>query len=98
MQFRGFSGPHFFGSSRFLPSLSCVARLHKKDICLTTRLFKMDAEQNRFLTARLDFIFSDDSVVASTTHSVIFSFFQSLHGFKADPVSTRVKNFFLFST
>ena len=67
----------------------------------------MDAEQNRFLlrsmfplsrschlTARLDFIFSDDSVVASTTHSVIFSFFQSLHGFKADPVSTRVKNIF----
>ena len=32
VQFRGFSGPHFFwGSSRFLPSLSCVDRLHKKD-------------------------------------------------------------------
>ena len=56
----------------------------------------MDAEQNRFLTARLDFIFSDDSVVASTTHSNIFSFFQSLHGFKADPVSTRVKKLFFY--
>ena len=31
VQFRDFSGPHFLGSSRFLPSLSCVARLHKKD-------------------------------------------------------------------
>ena len=49
------------------------------------------------LTARLDFIFSDHSVVASTTHSVIFSFFQSLHGFKADPVSTRVKTFFILN-
>ena len=48
------------------------------------------------LTARLDFIFADHSVVASTTHSNIFSFFQSLHGFKADPVSTRVKKHFLF--
>ena len=48
------------------------------------------------LTARLDFIFADHSVVASTTHSNIFSFFQSLHGFKADPVSTRVKNIFYF--
>ena len=49
VQFRGFSGLHVLGSSRFLPSLSRVARLHKKDICLQTRLFKMDAEQNRFL-------------------------------------------------
>ena len=31
VQFRGFSGLHSFGSSRFLPSLSRVARLHKKD-------------------------------------------------------------------
>ena len=31
MQFRGFSGLHSFGSSRFLPALSRVARLHKKD-------------------------------------------------------------------
>ena len=31
VQFRGFSGLHFFGRSRFLPSLSRVARLHKKD-------------------------------------------------------------------
>ena len=31
VQFRGFSGLHFLGSSRFLPSLSHVARLHKKD-------------------------------------------------------------------
>ena len=111
VQFRGFSGPHFFWvvqgfclHCHVLPG--CTRKI---DICLTTRLFKMDAEQNRFLlrsmfplsrschlTARLDFIFSDHSVVASTTHSVIFSFFQSLHGFKADPVSTRVKNFFYF--
>ena len=81
----------------------------KIDICLTTRLFKMDAEQNRFLlrsmfplsrschlTARLDFIFSDDSVVASTTHSVIFHFFKAFTASRQTLFPQERKTLFYF--